>query len=70
MLFFFLAMHCLSQCYTFKLRSVASFSNYLLVELIQTITSFTYKKRCSKLQGDSYGFARGGEKKHSTKQLV
>lgn len=60
---FFSAIDRLSQCYTFKLRSIASsFSNHLLVELIQTITSFTYKKRCSKLQGDSSSFARGGKK--------
>lgn len=63
LMLFFSAIDRLSQCYTFKLRSIASsFSNHLLVELIQTITSFTYKKRCSKLQGDSSSFARGGKK--------
>lgn len=61
----------MSQCYTLTHYSVASFPNYLLFELIQTITSFAYKKRHSKLQGDSYSFTRGGgKKKTSTKKLV
>lgn len=56
--------------------TASSSSNYLLIELIQTITSFTYQKQHSKLQGDSYSFTRGvhvaggGGKPGSTKKLV